>query len=85
MFYIGPRPVSALTYSGENSVVEKAWTGAVCLLGGDQEVAAAAATDLGARYAESHRRGVLRAGCVRVFDCWQNGKHRPRFSHAEGR
>jgi predicted metal-dependent HD superfamily phosphohydrolase len=36
--------------------VETVWTGAVCLLGGDQEVAAAAAADLGARYAESHRR-----------------------------
>jgi predicted metal-dependent HD superfamily phosphohydrolase len=36
--------------------VETAWTDAVCLLGGDQEVAAAAAADLGARYAESHRR-----------------------------
>ena len=32
------------------------WTGAVCLLGGNQEVAAAAAADLGARYAEPHRR-----------------------------
>jgi len=36
--------------------VEEAWTGAVCLLGGDREVAAAAAADLGARYAEPHRR-----------------------------
>jgi predicted metal-dependent HD superfamily phosphohydrolase len=36
--------------------VERAWTGAVGLLGGNQEVAAAAAADLGARYAESHRR-----------------------------
>jgi predicted metal-dependent HD superfamily phosphohydrolase len=36
--------------------VETVWTDAVCLLGGDQEVAAAAAADLGARYAESHRR-----------------------------
>jgi predicted metal-dependent HD superfamily phosphohydrolase len=36
--------------------VETTWTGAICLLGGDQEVAAAAAADLGARYAESHRR-----------------------------
>ena len=42
--------------AGENSLVEKAWTDAVCLLGGDQEVAAAAAADLSARYAESHRR-----------------------------
>jgi predicted metal-dependent HD superfamily phosphohydrolase len=33
-----------------------AWTGAVCLLGGSREVAAAAAADLGARYAEPHRR-----------------------------
>jgi predicted metal-dependent HD superfamily phosphohydrolase len=32
------------------------WTDAVRLLGGDQEVAMAAAADLGARYAESHRR-----------------------------
>ena len=32
------------------------WTGAVCVLGGDQDVAAAAAADLSARYAESHRR-----------------------------
>ena len=36
--------------------MEKAWTEAVCLLGGDQQVARAAAADLGARYAESHRR-----------------------------
>jgi predicted metal-dependent HD superfamily phosphohydrolase len=36
--------------------VEAAWTSAVCLLGGDREVAAAAAADLAARYAESHRR-----------------------------
>jgi len=36
--------------------VEEAWTGAVCLLGGDREVAAAAAADLAARYAEPHRR-----------------------------
>jgi predicted metal-dependent HD superfamily phosphohydrolase len=36
--------------------VKEAWTGAVCLLGGDQEVAAAAVADLGARYAEPHRR-----------------------------
>jgi predicted metal-dependent HD superfamily phosphohydrolase len=36
--------------------VETVWTDAVCLLGGDREVAAAAAADLGARYAESHRR-----------------------------
>ncbi len=33
-----------------------AWTDAVCLLGGDRQVAAAAAADLGARYAEPHRR-----------------------------
>jgi Polyketide cyclase / dehydrase and lipid transport len=31
------------------------------------------------------RRGVLRAGRVRGFDCWQNGKHRPGSSRAEGR
>jgi predicted metal-dependent HD superfamily phosphohydrolase len=37
-------------------VVEAAWTGAVCLLGGDREVAVAAAADLAARYAEAHRR-----------------------------
>jgi predicted metal-dependent HD superfamily phosphohydrolase len=36
--------------------VETVWTDAVCLLGGDREVAASAAADLGARYAESHRR-----------------------------
>jgi predicted metal-dependent HD superfamily phosphohydrolase len=42
--------------AGENAVVEKAWTAAVRLLGGDQEVAVAAAADLAARYAESHRR-----------------------------
>jgi predicted metal-dependent HD superfamily phosphohydrolase len=36
--------------------VEKAWTAAVCLLGGDRQVAAAAAADLAARYAEPHRR-----------------------------
>jgi predicted metal-dependent HD superfamily phosphohydrolase len=36
--------------------VETVWTDAVCLLGGDREVAVAAAADLGARYAESHRR-----------------------------
>lgn len=35
--------------------METVWTDAVCLLGGDQEVAAAAAADLGARYAESRR------------------------------
>lgn len=35
--------------------METVWTDAVCLLGGDQEVAAAAAADLDARYAESHR------------------------------
>jgi predicted metal-dependent HD superfamily phosphohydrolase len=33
-----------------------AWTAAVRLLGGDQRVAAAAAADLAARYAEPHRR-----------------------------
>jgi predicted metal-dependent HD superfamily phosphohydrolase len=42
--------------AGENALVETAWTSAVCLLGGSQEVAAAAAADLSARYAESHRR-----------------------------
>jgi predicted metal-dependent HD superfamily phosphohydrolase len=36
--------------------VEAAWTDAVCLLGGDRQVAAAAAADLAARYAEPHRR-----------------------------
>jgi predicted metal-dependent HD superfamily phosphohydrolase len=36
--------------------VETIWTDAVCLLGGDREVAAAAAADLGARYAEAQRR-----------------------------
>ena len=36
--------------------MEPAWTGAVCLLGGDRQVAAAAAADLAARYAEPHRR-----------------------------
>jgi predicted metal-dependent HD superfamily phosphohydrolase len=36
--------------------VETAWTDAVCLLGGHQQVAAAAAADLAARYAEPHRR-----------------------------
>lgn len=36
--------------------MEMTWTGAVCLLGGNQEVAAAAAADLSARYAEPHRR-----------------------------
>jgi predicted metal-dependent HD superfamily phosphohydrolase len=36
--------------------VETEWTGAVCLLGGDQQVAAAAAAELAARYAEPHRR-----------------------------
>jgi predicted metal-dependent HD superfamily phosphohydrolase len=40
----------------ENALVESVWTRAVCLLGGNQEVAAAAAADLGARYAEPHRR-----------------------------
>lgn len=40
----------------ENSLVETAWTGAVCLLGGDRQLAAAAAADLAARYAEPHRR-----------------------------
>jgi predicted metal-dependent HD superfamily phosphohydrolase len=35
---------------------DHAWTAAVCLLGGDQQVAAAAAADLAARYAEPHRR-----------------------------
>jgi predicted metal-dependent HD superfamily phosphohydrolase len=39
----------------ENTRVETAWTGAVCLLGGNQQAAAAAAADLAARYAESHR------------------------------
>jgi predicted metal-dependent HD superfamily phosphohydrolase len=36
--------------------VETKWTGAVRLLGGDEQVAAAAAADLAARYGESHRR-----------------------------
>jgi predicted metal-dependent HD superfamily phosphohydrolase len=36
--------------------VETGWTDAVCLLGGDQRVAEAAAADLSARYAEPHRR-----------------------------
>lgn len=36
--------------------METLWTGAVCLLGGNQQVAAAAAADLAARYAEPHRR-----------------------------
>jgi predicted metal-dependent HD superfamily phosphohydrolase len=36
--------------------VETRWTHAVRVLGGDQQVAAAAAADLSARYAESHRR-----------------------------
>jgi predicted metal-dependent HD superfamily phosphohydrolase len=36
--------------------VEIMWTGAVCVLGGNQDVATAAAADLSARYAESHRR-----------------------------
>jgi predicted metal-dependent HD superfamily phosphohydrolase len=36
--------------------VESEWTGAVCLLGGDRQVAEAAAADLAARYAEPHRR-----------------------------
>jgi predicted metal-dependent HD superfamily phosphohydrolase len=36
--------------------VESTWTGAVGLLGGDRQVAAAAAADLAARYAEPHRR-----------------------------
>jgi predicted metal-dependent HD superfamily phosphohydrolase len=36
--------------------MERAWTDAVCLLGGDRPVAAAAAADLAARYAEPHRR-----------------------------
>jgi predicted metal-dependent HD superfamily phosphohydrolase len=37
-------------------LVETAWTDAVCLLGGGQQVASAAAADLTARYAEPHRR-----------------------------
>ena len=36
--------------------MEKAWTAAVRLLGGDGQVAAAAAADLAARYAQPHRR-----------------------------
>jgi predicted metal-dependent HD superfamily phosphohydrolase len=36
--------------------VETAWTDAVCLLGGDRQVAVAAAAELGTRYAEPHRR-----------------------------
>jgi predicted metal-dependent HD superfamily phosphohydrolase len=36
--------------------METAWTGAVCLLGGHRQVAAAAAADLATRYAEPHRR-----------------------------
>ena len=36
--------------------MEKAWTGAFRLLGGDRQVAAAAAADLAARYAQPHRR-----------------------------
>jgi predicted metal-dependent HD superfamily phosphohydrolase len=36
--------------------VEKAWTDAVGRLGGDRRVAAAAAADLAARYAQPHRR-----------------------------
>jgi predicted metal-dependent HD superfamily phosphohydrolase len=33
-----------------------AWAGAVCMLGGNQQVAGEAAADLAARYAEPHRR-----------------------------
>jgi predicted metal-dependent HD superfamily phosphohydrolase len=40
----------------KNTDMEKAWTDAVGLLGGDCQVAAAAAADLAARYAEPHRR-----------------------------
>lgn len=40
----------------ETTAVESVWTAAVGLLGGDQRVAAAAAADLAARYAEPHRR-----------------------------
>jgi len=36
--------------------VETRWTDAVRALGGNQRVAAAAAADLSARYAQSHRR-----------------------------
>ena len=36
--------------------MEKAWADAVARLGGDRHVAAAAAADLAARYAEPHRR-----------------------------
>jgi predicted metal-dependent HD superfamily phosphohydrolase len=46
--------------------VETVWASAVCLLGGDREVAAAAAADLVARYAESHRRyhGIVHVRAV---------------------
>ena len=40
----------------ENTLVESEWAAALCLLGGNQEVAAAAAADLVGRYAEAHRR-----------------------------
>lgn len=36
--------------------MEAAWADAVCLLGGNRQVATAAAADLAARYAEPHRR-----------------------------
>lgn len=46
-----------MTSSGPARIlVETVWTGAVCLLGGDREAAAAAAADLVARHAESHHR-----------------------------
>jgi hypothetical protein len=49
----------------------------------------AAVADLGAarasRLVPRARRGALRAGRVRVFDCGQNGKHRPGSSRAESR
>ncbi len=46
--------------------MEAVWAGAVGLLGGDREVAAAAAADLAARYGESHRRyhGIAHARAV---------------------
>jgi predicted metal-dependent HD superfamily phosphohydrolase len=45
----------------EDILVETLWTSAVGLLGGNQQVAAAAAADLAARYAQSHRRYHTRA------------------------
>ena len=72
--------------------METAWTGAVGLLGGDEQVAAAAAADLAARYAQSHRRyhdsahvrAVLRDAAVLAGELRLTAKERAVLTIAAG-